>query len=742
MTGSNVIQFNGDRDTRDMMSEAKFFEGYSRWDDSKGRYETWEDSVSRVMNMHRQFYQDKMTPELEALIDKAETAYKNKLVLGAQRALQFGGEQLLKHHMKLYNCTATYADRPEFFGEYFYVLLCGAGAGISGLKHHIDKLPEIQNRTKQSKIHAVTDDIEGWATAADVLMSSYFSGGGKYPEFEGRRVYFDLSAIRPKGAMISGGFKAPGPEPLRHALDKIEYLLQGLVLSGKTKLEPIHVYDIAMYIADAVLSGGVRRSAVIFLFSPDDEAMMNSKTGNWFEENPQRARSNNSALLVRGQITKDQFDKIFQRTKEFGEPGFIFAENEDVVFNPCVEVSMLPMIENLSGFQGCNLTEINGGQCISEEVFYMACEAASILGTLQAGYTKFPFLGEVSEKIFEREALLGVSVTGWMNNPDVLFNDKVLKKGGKLVLKINELVAGMIGINVAARATVAKPAGNASVILGTASGIHGEHSPRYIRNVQMNKETEVAQFIRDHNPYMIEESIWSANRSDYVISFPVISPPQSIFKRDLYGVNLLEKVKLVQQSWIEAGTRVEHCVDQTMRHNVSNTVTVLPSQWDEVRDYLFKNRKYFAGVSLLSASGDYDYFQAPMTEVLTEEEIVSKYGRGAMFASGLIVDSQNGFEHLWAAINTAKMDRDDGDREKVDARADWIRRFKKYVENYFDGNVQKAEYCLKSVYMLHKWAKIQQNLKRMDFAGSLSEKKYVDVDTLGAVACHAGQCEI
>jgi ribonucleoside-triphosphate reductase (thioredoxin) len=334
---SNVVKFTSDIDARSMMAEAKFFEGYSRWDDSLNRYESWDDAVSRVMKMHRDFYKEKMTPELSSLIDEAEDLYKKKYVLGAQRALQFGGEQLLKHQMRLYNCTSTYADRAAFFGEYFYILLCGAGAGVSVQKHHIEKLPSIQPRTKQAKIHEIEDSIEGWATAADVLMSSYFVGGGKHPEYEGRRVYFDTTKIRPRGAMISGGFKAPGPEPLRKALDKIEYILQGLVLNGGVaKLSPIHVYDISMHLADAVLAGGVRRSATIFLFSPDDEEMMNAKTGTWYIDNPQRARSNNSAVIVRKTADRTQFANLMKAIRDFGEPGFLFVESTEHATNPCV----------------------------------------------------------------------------------------------------------------------------------------------------------------------------------------------------------------------------------------------------------------------------------------------------------------------------------------------------------------------------------------------------------------------
>lgn len=258
----------------------------------------------------------------------------------------------------------------------------------------------------------------------------------------------------------------------------------------------------------------------------------------------------------------------------------------------------------------------------------------------------------------------------------------------------------------------------------------------------MNKDSEVAQLIREQNPYMVEESVWSTNKVDYVISFPIIAPKNSIWRKNLYGVNLLEKVKLVQQAWIENGTNVDLCVDKKVRHNVSNTISVLPAQWQEVEDYLFENRKYFAGVSLLSATGDRDFNQAPNTEVLTEEEIVQKYGRGSLFASGLIVDTAKGFDNLWEAISIAKQDVDLGDKEKADSRADWIRRFRKYAENYFDGNIEKADHCLKAVYLLHKWAKIQDNLVSIDFARDLQSKKFTDIDTMGSAACIGGACEI
>ena len=731
-----------DTDTRNLLSNSKFYESYSRWSDSKGRYETWDESVERVMNMHRKYNEDIMTPKLSAIIDEAEQYYKDKYVLGAQRALQFGGDQLLKHEMRMYNCTSSYVDRPEFFNELFYILLCGAGAGFSVQKHHVEKLPNISERKKQAKEFTPDDSIEGWSDSLAVLLSSYFVGGGVKPEYEGRKVYFNLSKIREAGSQISGGFKAPGPEPLRRALDKIEHLLQGLVLSGETRLRPIHAYDICMYIADAVLAGGVRRSATICLFSIDDQEMIEAKTGNWYVKNPQRGRSNNSAVAVRQEVTREQFSNLMKANREYGEPGFYFVSSREHTTNPCVEIGMFPQIDGQSGWQGCNLTEINGSKCVSKEEFFKACRAGSILGTLQAKYTNFKYLTETTKRIFEREALLGVSVTGWMCNPDVLFDNDIQREGAEIVKATNKEVAKMIGINPAARTTCVKPSGNASVLLQTPSGIHADHAPRYIRHVQMNKESEVAKLIAETNPYMIEESVWSSSKTDYSIAFPIIPKEGSLFLDDMKGIEFLDKVRQVQQNWVEYGTNADLCADDNLRHNVSNTVTVPPGLWDDVEKYIFENRFYFSGVSFLADTGDKDYNQAPNARVLTDKEIVDKYGSAALFASGLIVDTRKGFDNLWEATSVVKFKEDTASGEMSDQRSEWIRRFEKFSENYFDGDMSQTENCLKDVYYLHKWTKIQQNLVDIDFVSELKTKKFVDVDTLGAAACSGGSCEI
>lgn len=724
------------QDTRQLLSDAKFYESYSRFNDELERYETWEEAVDRVMSMHKTYYKDVLTPELNEAIEFATRIYKDRGILGAQRALQFGGDQILKHQMKMYNCVSGYADRPEFFGEIFYIALCGCGAGFSIQKQHIEKLPNIVQRTKAPKIHTVEDSIEGWADALDALMASYFEESPKYPEYRGHRIYFDLSKIRPKGAKISGGFKAPGPDALRLALDRIEHILQGATLAKKKiKLKPIQIYDIVMHAMDAVISGGVRRSATICLFSHDDEEMINAKTGNWLYENPQRGRSNNSAIILRSQISKEDFSGFFDKIKQFGEPGFVFVDDLDITFNPCVEIGMYPQLDGVSGWQACNLTEINGMQCETKEKFLELCEAAAIMGTIQAGYTDIKFLSDVTKKILEREALLGVSITGWMSNPKILFDPEILKEGAKKVLETNKKIAKLLGINPAARTTCVKPSGNASVLLKTPSGIHPEHAPMYLRNIQINKDNEVADIMFKLNPHMIEESGWSANKNDYVISFPVISKKGSLFKEDCKGTKHLDLVKLVQENWVEYGTDIDLCVNKKVRHNVSNTITV--TDWDEIEDYVYENRQSFAGISFISDSGDKDYYQAPNTKVESAEVIVKKYGAGSVFASGLIVDANKIFDNLWIACSTAQ-----GYGEKLDVvdaenalKIDWVRRFENFAKNYFNGDMKKAEYCLKDVFILHKWFKIQQTMVDIDWIKELKEKKFTDIDTTGAAAC-------
>lgn len=316
--------------TGQLMSDTKFYSDYARWDDALGRYESWGEAVERVMQMHRTKYAENMTPELEEVFSYIQQAYNNKEMLGAQRALQFGGKQLLEKHARLYNCVSSYADRPAFFGEFMWLMLCGCGAGFSVQEHHVAKLPDIKSRSKSVKKFVVPDSIEGWAQAFDVLFSSFFMSNTKHPEFQGHPVWFDFSQIRPKGAHISGGFKAPGPEPLAQAIRKVELILTNV---GK-RIKPIEVYDACMHMADSVISGGVRRSATICLFSKTDKEMITAKTGNWFIDNPQRGRSNNSVVLLRNELSLEEFKEIMKSVEHSGEPGFIFTDSLEFTVNP------------------------------------------------------------------------------------------------------------------------------------------------------------------------------------------------------------------------------------------------------------------------------------------------------------------------------------------------------------------------------------------------------------------------
>jgi ribonucleoside-diphosphate reductase alpha chain len=728
-----------------MLAESKFYMGYSRWDEVKGGYETWEESVSRVMNMHRQKYASVMTPELDEALNFAQAAYTEKLVLGAQRALQFGGEQIFKHESRMYNCSVSYVDRPAFFNECMYLMLSGCGVGFSVGKKRIAKLPNIARRSqKKVKLYQIPDSIEGWSEAFGVLLSSYFTEGATHPEYRGCQVHFDFTKIRPEGAKISGGFKAPGPEGLRAALIKCEDVLESLLEEKPvSRLNTISAYDFVMHMSDAVLSGGVRRSATICVFDKDDQDMLKAKTGDWFISNPQRGRSNNSALIIRDELERDEWSQIMKSVKEFGEPGFIFADSDDFMFNPCVEIGMKPQTEDgRSGFQFCNLTEINGRKCIDKETFLRACRASAILGTIQAGYTNFKYVSKETKEITDREALIGCSITGWMNNPDILFDKENMIAGARLVLEVNAEIADIIGINHAARGTCVKPSGNASTLLTSASGIHGEHAEQFFRHVQMNVNDEVAKHIMEINPRMVEKSVWSSNGTDVVVAFPIITKPGSKYKSELLGVKQLEYVKLAQQYWVEYGTNVELCTHPKLRHNVSNTITV--DDWDEVEQYLYDNREYFAGVSLMAGSGDKAYAQAPFTEVLTFEKIVKIHGEGSLFASGLIVEALRAYnENLWLACDTMQ-----GKGLKLSAESedllkrDWIRRATKFAANYFDSNLDNMIACLKDCYNLHKWSNINRSMYHIDFSKELRAQQYVDVDSLAGAACAGGICEL
>lgn len=1080
-----------------------FVSKYARWLEDKNRRETWKEAVERVKNMMHTRYADF---DIKDDIDWAYDMMYKKKILGSQRALQFGGDPILKRHAKIYNCTSSYCDRLRFFQECFWLLLCGSGTGFSVQKHHVAKLPTLEHNVEEGVAtkYIIDDSIEGWADALGVLLSSYFSKPvEEFKQYKNCHMVFDYSNIRPKGSSLASGVgKAPGYEPLANGLEKVRALLDRCITNGQKKLRPIDAYDIVMHSSDAVLSGGVRRSASLALFSPDDEEMAKAKTGNWYIDNPQRARSNNSALLLKNETTFEEFDGLMQSVKEFGEPGFIWSESTEMIFNPCVvgdstvvtdrgikmvydlidksfnaivdgtsypshkgfwktgtkqvielefrsgrtlkvtpnhkimtttgwkeadnigfgeqivinnhrsynfdsvanlnsesqdwkkgyllglflgdgnnsktaaqlkwwgeskeqyrqdaynmlsdvgfinnchhdkqntiavyssieskqlmhfainkncmigtskrlskesvcgswnhisgliagyfdadgtvlvnntkgsslrissiqlenlqnlqialnslgiyskiyknrriegdrsmpdgkggtknyfcqashelvisndsilrfakyvpirntdklekiqtilgnyqrmpnrtnftdtlvnkvvvgeldvydctvedihafdndsvyvhncvEIGMWPIEEETgkTGWQGCNLSTINCSSVENEEDFYERCKAAAIIGTLQAGFTKLEYLGSTSEKIFEREALLGVSLTGTMEKHDIVLTEKVLKNGAKIAVDTNKEMAKKLKINQAARVTCLKPEGTSSSMLGTSSGIHPHHAKRYIRHVQANILEAPYQHFKSYNPQSCERSSWSANNTDEVIKFPIEVPDGAKLKNQLPALEMLSVVRETQKNWVYSGKNRSLCTQDYLSHNVSNTVTVKPDEWDDVTKYIYTNRKYFAGISLIPQSGDKDYPQAPFTTVYNSREIVKEYGEAALWCSGLIELGLNAFNNnLWVACDYVNMnqikEKDHEDKLK------FVTKMKNFAGKYFNGDIKRLTYCMKDVYNWKIYCDLFNSFKKVDYTQLLETED----NTLGIeeISCAGGACLI
>jgi ribonucleoside-diphosphate reductase alpha chain len=743
------------------LSNLKLYSDYFKWKDNLGRYENWDEACEDIVNGHRIKYTEAfIEPELESVLE----SLKSQTILASQRNLQFRYPQLKQHNSRIFNCTVVHVCRPEVFQEVFYLGLCGCGVGASLLLPFVNCLPKIQLRSLGTKTFIVEDSIEGWADALGVLMSSYMQDDQPqgFSEYAGYEIKFDYSQIRENGAYINGGFKAPGPEGLKNSLEKIEKILEQWIRNEGDTIRPILAYDIICHASDAVLSGGVRRSALSMIVDPNDEEMILAKTGTWRQDNPQRARSNNSVLIPRKSGTREFFDKIVNLNYGDNDIGFVFCNTWFDVFNPCFEIGFTPVdtyedltkidydqlqdwtMENqeLFGIQMCNLNEINAEKCQTEEQFLRACKDAAILGTLQAGYTDFPYLGNRTESLVRREALLGISVTGWMNNPK-LFNPELLRKGAQIVIDANKDLAKKIGINQAARTTCVKPSGNASVVLGTASGIHPEHSERYFRIMQLNKFSDTAAWLTQHMPFLLEESVWSANKTDYVVFVPITNPKDGLFKKDMKGVKHLELIRMVQQNWIVPGTVRELGICSETVHNCSCTV-IIDNQQDII-NYIWDNRTDFTAISFISDYGDKDFNQAPFTSVLTAEEIFAEYGKAALFASGLIVDGLHYFDNnLWQACDSM-LNKDipiTGTREQVMLKKYWLKRAQQFAKNYFKNDLRRMVYCLKEVHLCHKWETISRQMREVDFGDILKKPEFKNVSEYGAMSCSGGACEI
>ncbi len=573
-----------------ILSDITVYMKYAKYIPELKRRETWQELVTRNMEMHIKQY-----PHLEKEIRENYMYVFKKQVLPSMRSMQFAGKPIEISPNRIYNCAFAPIDDWRVFSEIMFLLLGGTGVGYSVQKHHVEVLPEILKPNKErTRRWLVADSIEGWADAVKTLVKSYFFGGS--------HIEFDFSDIRPKGArLVTSGGKAPGPQPLKECLIKLEGILDSK--ENGEKLRPIEVHDMVCHIADAVLAGGIRRAALISLFSATDDEMIGSKSGSWWETNPQRGRANNSAVLLRHKITKDYFMDLWKRIEASGagEPGIYLTNDKDWGSNPCCEIALRP-------FQFCNLTEVNVSNVVSQEDFEDRVRAAAFCGTLQAGYTNFHYLRPIWQRTTEKDALIGVSMTG-IGSGAVLKLD--MKTASKIVKEENKRVAELLGINPAARSTTVKPAGTTSLTLGTSSGIHAWHNDYYIRRVRVGKNEAIYTYLKENHPELVEDEYFRPHDTA-VIGIPQKAPEGSILRNES-PIQLLERVKKVHVEWIKPGHR-----SGSNSHNVSATISIREHEWPAVGEWMWENRDHYNGLSVLPYDGG-TYIQAPFSDCTKEE---------------------------------------------------------------------------------------------------------------------------
>jgi ribonucleoside-diphosphate reductase alpha chain len=574
-----------------ILSDLTVYMKYAKFVPELNRRETWEELVTRNMNMHIKKY-----PSLKNEIKEVYQMVYDKKVLPSMRSMQFGGKPIEISPNRIYNCAYLPIDHLDAFSESMFLLLGGTGVGYSVQKHHVEKLPEIRKpNPKYTTRFLIGDSIEGWADAIKVLMKSYFGKASS-------TIMFDYSDVRPKGAqLVTSGGKAPGPQPLKDCIYKLTTMLESK--NDGERLTPIEVHDMVCHIADAVLAGGIRRAALISLFSADDQEMISCKSGAWWEQNPQRGRANNSAALVRHKITKEFFMDLWKRVEASGagEPGIYFTNDKDWGTNPCCEIALRPN-------QFCNLCEVNVSDIDSQEDLNARVKAAAFIGTLQAGYTNFHYLRDIWKRTTEKDALIGVSMTG-IGSGVVLGYD--MKEAAKVVKEENTRIAELIGINKSARMTTVKPAGTTSLTLGTSSGIHAWHNDYYVRRIRVGKNESIYHYLLNNHPELVEDEFFRPHDTA-VISVPQKAPEGAILRTES-PFQLLERVKKITQEWVKPGHRTG-----SNSHNVSATISLKPEDWELAGDWMWENRDYYNGLSVLPHDGG-TYIQAPFTDCTKEE---------------------------------------------------------------------------------------------------------------------------
>lgn len=572
-----------------ILSDVTVYMKYARYNEDLNRRETWDEIVTRNKEMHIKKY-----PHMRDEILNAYQFVHDKKILPSMRSMQFAGKPIEVNPTRIYNCSYLPIDDWRSFSETMFLLLGGTGVGFSVQNHHVEQLPEIRKPNPNRKRRfLVGDSIEGWADAIKVLMKSYFFGGST--------VDFDFSDVRPKGSkLITAGGKAPGPQPLRECVVKLDGILRDK--EDGDKLTPLEVHDIICHIADAVLAGGIRRAALISLFSMDNDEMLTCKSGAWWELNPQRGRANNSAVVLRHKVHKEDFDSLWMRIKNSGagEPGIYFSNDKDWGTNPCCEIALRP-------YQFCNLTTINASDIESQEDYNERARAAAFIGTLQASYTDFHYLRDIWRRTTEKDALIGVSMTG-IASMEIFKYD--IEEAVSIVKEENKRVAKLLGINAAARTTAVKPEGTASLVLGTSSGIHAWHNDHYIRRLRVGKNEPIYQYLLETHPDVIEDDIFRI--TDAVLSVPQKAPENAVYRNESV-FDFLNRVKEVSTRWVKSGH-----VKGENTHNVSATVSIKDDEWEDVGEWMWAQREVYNGLSVLPFDGG-TYQQAPYEDI-TEEK--------------------------------------------------------------------------------------------------------------------------
>ena len=578
----------------DALSKLTVYMKYAKYLPDLQRRESWDDICDRYQNMMVVKY-----PHIKGSILEAMSYVREKKILPSMRALQFAGPAIAKNEARIYNCAFLPVDDLRAFSETMFLLLGGTGVGYSVQYHHVDKLPEIHKPLKERKF-LIGDSIEGWADAVKALMKSYLGETNSKPRF-------DFTDIRAKGAtLVTAGGKAPGPAPLKECLFKIEQILESK--ENGSKLTPLNCHDIQCHIANAVLAGGIRRAAMISLFSFDDQDMLTCKYGSWWELNEQRGRANNSAAIVRHRIKKAEFFDLWSKIEASGsgEPGMYFTNDSDWGTNPCCEIA-------LRSFQFCNLTEVNVSDITSQQDLNTRVAYASLLGTLQAGFTDFHYLRPEWKQVTEKDALVGVGMTGIGSGKVLNYN---LQEAAALAKAANERIAETIGINPAARVTTVKPSGTSSCVLGTSSGVHAWHNDYYLRRIRIGKNEALYTYLSIHHPELVEDEFFRPD-TQAVIGIPQKAPKGSIMRTEA-ALETLERTKKFNLEWVREGH-----VSGANTNNVSATISIQPHEWKEVGAWMWENRKSYNGLSVLPADNG-SYKQAPF-ENITEKEYNKLY---------------------------------------------------------------------------------------------------------------------